>query len=222
MADWQQNRYIQMIRSMFDRVFNCLLRILSHVLLCPRAHYLNPEVQKNRLEEPSILVCNHTGHLDGVVLNTVFGKHRIHTLAAKDRFSQKGFGFFLRHTYCIPIDREHPDTSWLHESLKILKMKKESVAIYPEGRHGSHRRQLPFHSGVTTLAVMANVPILMVYLDGPFKFWHRSHVFVGTPFRIGIPQTGLSADFVNEQTHLLEQKMKDLMQDYIEKNSQVM
>ena len=211
---------MKILKTAGDYAFNKLIYILARPLLCPKAHYLDPEVQKNRLKEPSILVCNHTGHLDGVVLNTIFGHDRVHNLAAKDRFEQKGFGFFLRHTYCIPIDRQHPDTSWLHTAISTLRVQKENVAIFPEGRHGEHRRQLPFHSGVTTLAVMAGVPIVMVYLDGPFKFWWKNHAFIGTPFRIEQPAEGFSADFVQEQTHLLEQKMKDLMQVYIERTSQ--
>lgn len=201
-------------------LFNNIIRVLAHPLLYPKAQYLDPAVQKNRLKEPSILVSNHTGHLDGAVLNTVFGKDRIYSLAAKDRFNQKGFGFFLRHTYCIPIDRENLDTSWIHAAIEVLNVKKQNIAIYPEGRHGQHRQQLPFHSGAVTLAILSGAPIVMAYLDGPFKFFRRNDVFVGTPFRIERPEGGITADYVEEQTHLLEQKMRDLMQAYIDRNSQ--
>ena len=140
---------------------------LVRLLLRPKPYFLDPEKQADRLKEPSILVINHTSHLDGPIVNTVFRKARIHSLAAKDRFEQKGFGFFLRHTRCIPIDRQNPDLSWVHESLRVLHEEKENVAIFPEGAHGTHRKQLPFHSGVVMLAALANVPIVMVYIDGP-------------------------------------------------------
>ncbi len=67
-------------------------------------------------------------------MNTVFKHDSIHNLAAKDRFQQKGFGFFLRHTGCIPIDRQNPDTSWIHESLRMLMdefIKKDSQHCAP-------------------------------------------------------------------------------------------
>lgn len=206
---------------MFDFVFHYLLWFFAQPLLCPRMYYLDPKVQKRKLKEPTILVCNHRSHIDGVVVNSLMACNRtIHTLAAKDRFEQKGFGFFLRHTYCIPIDRQHPDTSWLHIALSTLKVKKEHVAIYPEGRHSPDGNILPFHSGVTTLAVMAGVPIVMVYLDGPFKFFKKNKAFIGTPFTIEKPAAGFSAEFVEEQTRMLEEKMRDLQKTYNERKSQ--
>ena len=89
---------------------------LVRLLLRPKAYFLDAERQADKLKEPSILVINHTSHLDGPVVNTVFSRDHIHNLAAKDRFEQRGFGFFLRHTRCIPIDRQNPDLSWIHES----------------------------------------------------------------------------------------------------------
>ncbi len=198
-----------------DTKLNPLLAFLVRTLLRPRVYYLDPERKDEVLSEPSILVCNHTGHLDGGVINTAFLPQRIHTLAAKDRFEQRGFGFFLRHTGCIPIDRQHADTSWIHDSLKTLHNDHEHVAIYPEGRHGEHRRQLPFHPGVTMLTTMANVPLVLVYLDGPVRFFRRNKIMVAPPFRLEPPTEGMTSEYITKQTHLLEEKMKDLMDAFI-------
>ncbi len=204
----------------FDNFLGLIITFLVRSLLAPKVYFQDRTVKKAKqaIKEPSIIVCNHTGHLDGPCINVVVRPHKVHSLAAKDRFEQPNFGFWLRHTGCIPIDRQNADTSWIHESLRVLRVEKENVAIYPEGRHGQHRQQLPFHSGVTMLAVMAQAPIVMVYMDGPMRFFHRNGVIIGEPFRIAMPATGLSADFVDEQTHVLEQKMKDLMQDFIEQH----
>ena len=61
---------------------------LVRLLLRPKPYFLDQEKQVDKLYEPSILVVNHTSHLDGPVVNTVFRKDRIHNLAAKDRFEQ--------------------------------------------------------------------------------------------------------------------------------------
>ena len=201
---------------MSDTKLNPPLAVLVRLLLRPKVYYLDPSRKDEILAEPSIIVCNHTGHLDGPVINTALYKHKIHTLAAKDRFEQRGFGFFLRHTGCIPIDRQNPDTSWIRESLKILRVDKENIAIYPEGRHGEHRKQLPFHSGVTMLTALAQVPIVLIYQDGPVRFFHRNKLIIAPPFRLTPPEKGISADYVEEQTALLQQKMKDLMDAFIE------
>lgn len=128
-----------MSRNKTDIIVEKTTSSLVRLLLRPKVYFLDPELQADKLKEPSILVINHTSHLDGPVVNTVFSKDRIHNLAAKDRFEQKGFGFFLRHTGCIPIDRRNPDLSWVHESLRVLNEEKENVAIFPEGAHGKDR-----------------------------------------------------------------------------------
>ena len=189
---------------------------LVRLLLRPKPYFLNPERQADKLKEPSILVINHTSHLDGPIVNTVFRKDRIHSLAAKDRFEQKGFGFFLRHTRCIPIDRHNPDLSWVHESLRVLHEEKENVAIFPEGAHGTHRKQLPFHSGVVMLAALANVPIVMVYIDGPHKILRkRSKLIIAPPYRLDPPIFGLNSEYVEQQTEILQKRMSQLMEEFI-------
>ena len=204
-----------------DRILGWVITALVKVLYYPKVYFEDGARKEPRIEGPAILVCNHTSHLDGPIVNTTLKGPRIRPLAAKDRFEQKGFGFFLRHTGCIPIDRQHADTSWIHESMKVLS-EGGCVSIYPEGRHGTHRQQLPFHSGVSMLAVMARVPVVMVYIDGPHKMFHRTGLMIGEPFTIEVPATGLSADYVDAQTRLLEEKMRDLMQKYIEAEKRIL
>jgi len=189
---------------------------LVRLLLRPKPYFLDQEKQADKLKEPSILVINHTSHLDGPIVNTVFRKDRIHNLAAKDRFEQRGFGFFLRHTRCIPIDRQNPDLSWIHESLRVLHEEKENVAIFPEGAHGTHRKQLPFHSGVVMLAALANVPIVMVYIDGPHKILRkRSKLIIAPPYRLDPPVEGLNSEYIEQQTQILQKRMSQLMEEFI-------
>ena len=193
-----------------------LTAFLVKVLLRPKVYYVEPPKHPHRLDNPSLLIINHTCHLDGPVVTTVFREDRIHNLAAKDRFEQRGFGFFLRHTHCIPIDRQNADLSWIHESIKTLQQDKESVAIFPEGRHGEHRKQLPFHPGATMLAAVSQTPLVMVYIDGPIKiFGPRVRLIVSPPFHLEPPTNGMNADYINEQTEALQQKMKALMEELI-------
>lgn len=199
-----------------DRILGGVIRFLVKILYNPKVYFEDATRREPRIDGPAILVCNHTSHLDGPIVNSTLKGTCIRSLAAKDRFEQRGFGFFLRHTGCIPIDRQHADTSWIHASLQVLA-DGGCVAIYPEGRHGTHRHQLPFHSGVSMLAVMARVPIVMVYIDGPHKVFRRTGLMIGEPFTIEIPAAGLSADYVDAQTRQLEDKMRDLMQQYIER-----
>lgn len=78
-----------------------LTAFLVKVLLRPKVYYVEPPKQHQKLDEPSLLIINHTCHLDGPVVTTVFRKDRIHNLAAKDRFEQRGFGFFFYVTHDV-------------------------------------------------------------------------------------------------------------------------
>lgn len=196
---------------MFDKVFNAVVGLLVRILFRPRLILPHNASLDEILYEPSILVSNHTSHLDGPVLNTVLRPRRIHSLAAKDRFEQCGFGWFLRHTYCIPIERRRPDLQWIRDSTAVLKNDRESVAIYPEGRHGKHRQMLPFHSGAVMLALTADVPVVPVYIDGPLKLLRRTKVVIDSPERIAPPEEGISAEYVERQTERLRERIMALM-----------
>lgn len=195
-----------------------LTAFLVKTLLRPKVYYVEPPKHRRKLDSPSLLIINHTSHLDGPVVTTVFRKNKIHNLAAKDRFEQRGFGFFLRNTRCIPIDRQNADLSWIHESIKIIQQDKESVAIFPEGRHGEHRKQLPFHPGAAMLATVSQAPLVMVYIDGPVKILGpRARLIVSPQFHLAPPTQEMNSDYINEQTEMLQQKMKDLMEELIKR-----
>lgn len=192
------------------------LLVLVRTLIRPKAVFLDPEIGEKGLRGPCIIIANHTSHLDGGVVSSVFWPSVIRNLAAKDRFDQKWFGFLLRHTGCIPIDRRNPDLSWVHEAMRVLKEDGQSVGIYPEGAHGTFRHQLPFHPGATMLAALSDVPLVMVYMDGPHKILRkRTRLIVSKPFRLEAPADGLNSDYINAQTAVLQQKMKDLMEELI-------
>ena len=195
-----------------------LTSFLVKILLRPKVYYVEPPKHRRKLNSPSLLIINHTGHLDGPVVTTMFRRDKIHNLAAKDRFEQRGFGFFLRHTRCIPIDRKSGDLSWIDESIKTIQEDKESVAIYPEGRHGEHRKQLPFHPGAVILATLSQAPLVMVYIDGPIKiFGPRARLIVSPPFHLTPPSKSMNSNYIREQTEVLQQKMKDLMEELVKR-----
>jgi len=199
-----------------DNKLDPVVAFLVKTLVRPKVHY-QAGVGKDALyAEPTIFVINHTCHLDGPLVTTVLRHAKIHNLAAKDRFEQFGFGFFLRHTGCIPIDRQHPDSGWIHDAVKVLKVQKESIAIFPEGRHGTHRNLLPFQPGAALLAAVSGTRIVMVYVDGPVKmFGKRTGLLISRPFHLDPPTDGVSTDYIEEQTAKLRRRMEDLMGEYV-------
>ena len=106
---------------------------------------------------------------------------------------------------------QHPDMSWIKESVSVLTSSREHVSIYPEGRHGKHRQPLPFHSGAALLAAIARVPVVIVYINGPVRPFRRNRMIVSAPFYLSPPTDGITPSFITDQTHLLENKMQQLI-----------
>lgn len=206
--------------SVTYKILEGIVYPLARILYNPKIYFEDDYTTKACFAEPSILVCNHIAHVDGTVISYVFHPQPLHHLAAKDRFEQNKFmHWYLSNSGCIPIDRKTISTDWIHNSIKTLKVDKESVAIYPEGRHGQNHEILPFHSGVTMIAAMAQVPIVLLYNNGPYKLTKRCEMMISKPFRLEPPTEGMTAEYVQQQTDLLRDKMLELQKKFNEKKT---
>ena len=66
------------------------------------------------------------------------------------------------------------------------------------------------------LAALANVPIVMVYIDGPHKILRkRSKLIIAPPYRLDPPVEGLNSEYVEQQTQILQKRMSQLMEEFI-------
>lgn len=199
--------------KIFDKILRVIIIFLEHFSFRPKVYYVDKSLQAAYLKQPSILVCNHIHHLDGVTLCTVFRKNTIHCLAAKDRFENRHLAFLLRHTGCIPIDRKSLDTSWIHQSVRLLKQDQHNIAIFPEGQHSKTGEILPFHAGITAIAAISQAPIVLVYIDGPYSFWRkRLKMIIAPPCHLRPAQNGLTADYLQSETDYLREQMVELQQ----------
>lgn len=203
------------MKNLFAGFLRGLILIISWISFRPKVYYRDPSVQKNKIDRPILLVSNHAHHLDGPVIGCVFWKDKIHYLAAADRFENPRLAWLMRQCRCIPIDRRNLDTAWLHGACDLICKTGEPLCIFPEGKHSMDGQILPFHSGVTTLAFIARVPVLLVYVHGNYNFWRRARIMIDVPREITLPATGLSANFVQEQTDSLREQMIQLQQAFL-------
>lgn len=200
-----------------------MVRLLSAILFPavklvynPKVYFENPSRKSIRFDQPTVVVCNHIAHVDGTVVSYVFRHEKLRHLAAKDRFEQGGFvKWYLENSGCIPIDRKNISTEWVHASIRALRVDGDNIAIYPEGRHGKNREILPFHSGVTMIAALAQCPVVLLYNDGPYRFGKRCRMMVSEPFVLEPPTAGMTADYVQKQTDFLHARMLELQQEFL-------
>lgn len=209
--------------SFSSKFLRSTVGLIMRTFMRPKVYFTDSSVLgRKALPHPCIIVSNHKNHVDGTLLGTVYPKERIHYLAAKDRFEQNAImRWYLTKSRCIPIDRKNADISWIHQSLQFLKVDKEPVCIYPEGLRSFDSTILPFHNGVTMLANLANVPIVIVYTDGPYKLFHGPRMLIDTPFMLDIPsKKRLNSETISEEAQklhermvLLQAKLRDILKE---------
>ncbi len=68
------------------------------------------------------------------------------------------------------------------------------------------------------LGALSQAPLVMIYIDGPTKiFGPRARLIVSPPFHLAPPTNGMNSDYINEQTEVLYQKMKELMEELLKR-----
>lgn len=57
----------------------------------------------------------------------------------------------------------------------------------------------------------------MIYIDGPCKILgKRAKLIVAPPFKLDSPIYGLNSEYIQQQTEILQNKMKILMEEFID------
>lgn len=116
-----------------------------------------------------LFVCNHQHDFDPAVILSVFKDFDIGFIGKKEIYTTMPFIAKVMHKlYCLPIDRENDRAAakTIIEAIKILKAKKASIAIFPEGYTSKECELLPFRNGAFKIAVKANVPIAVCAISG--------------------------------------------------------
>lgn len=174
--------------SLFQKIVGKLARGFvigfMRVAYRPKIYYKCEGGKKKRYKGPAVYVCNHTNIMDGPMIITVLQYAKIYAILAKDWYEKKGLHWLLQANRCIPVDRYHPDTSWLKKAVRVLKSG-NSVCIFPEGYISKTGTMRPFKPGFLVLAEMANVPVIPFAMERPYKiFGKRKLVMIDNPYTV--------------------------------------
>ena len=122
-----------------------------------------------------LLVCNHLGILDPVVLLGAFPKAQLAFVSKKENSHMFIIGNLMHKIMCQNIDREN-DREALKTILKciqLLKTDEVSVGVFPEGYTSHDGKVHHFRSGVFKIATKAQVPIVVCGLQNTEKVFHN-------------------------------------------------
>ena len=113
---------------------------------------------------PAIVVVNHKGDVDPVVIGMVFDRP-LRYMAKKELFRTRALTRLITTLGAFPIDRGAGDREALRTSLEVLA-RGEVLLMFPEGHRFRDREVHPFLPGVGMLALRSGAAVVPMATDG--------------------------------------------------------
>ncbi len=152
-----------------------------------------------------IMCANHVHWRDPLFLAVRLPKRHYTYLAKAELYQnpvsrlilgEKGLGG-------IPINRGHSDLNAVRQALKAIA-DGHGLAIFPQGTRSRDNTPTPMLNGVSMIALRAGVPVIPVYLDGPYRMFHHVDVAVGRPVELADLGKRYDAATLSEATKRIE------------------
>ncbi len=178
-------------------------------------------IGKRRKFKGAIMMANHVGLLDPIVLQFAFVPRRLWSLAMNELFSTPLKRFFFRCGLCIPVDRENVTIDMYHNISDVLGAGK-ILAMFPEGRINFDEKAevKKFKGGVALFAILNRVPIIPAYIVKKTKWYQRQRLVIGEPIYLDEAFGTMPAlNDIEKVSEYLHEKEEELASIYEEKYS---
>lgn len=154
-----------------------------------------------------IVVANHISARDPLFLASALPRKRpIHFMAKKQLFENPILRKFMQWLHAFPVDRGNADMSAIHASMNVLK-DGEILGIFPQGTRSKDNTPTPMLSGTSLIALRANAPVIPAYIDGPYRLFRRSNIYIGKPIDFSEFGRRCDRDTLENATHLIEKSV---------------
>ena len=174
--------------------------------------------KKGKLDS-AILMANHVGFFDPIILQFVFPLRRKWSLATKDFFNNALNRAFFKSFLCIPVDKKNVTIDMYHGISDVLKAGK-LLLIFPEGtiNASDDAEFMKFKGGVALFAILNKVPVVPIYIVKREKWYQRQHLVIGEPVYLdeALGRVPTPAD-IEKVSELLQAKEEELASNYKEK-----
>ena len=137
----------------------------------------------------------------------VFRRRSPRSVAAKDVAAKsKGQKMMQQIMGCIFIDRFGYD--WTNMKMCLDELNRDGcLSICPEGGLNFDEKLKEFHTGAAMMAVMTGSPVVSVYINGSYKLFSRTYIYVGSPIEW---EGGVGTDSINDLNKVMEDKMEEI------------
>ncbi|MBR4820222.1 MAG: 1-acyl-sn-glycerol-3-phosphate acyltransferase, partial [Clostridiales bacterium] len=131
--------------------------------------------------------CNHRSNFDPLLSWKILAKHYPSFISKAENFKIPFYGRIIRRCCMMAIDRENPRNAMMtiDRASKLLKADEVSIFVYPEGTRSKKCKLLPFHNGVFKIAQKANVPVVVLTIQGSEKI-SKNYPWKSTKIRLKV------------------------------------
>ena len=168
---------------------------------------------KEKIKGGALLVSNHSGDIDPIILMFAVWYRRHHFIATTDLFNTKIKRLLFERFHCIEIDKNNVSMNAFREIVGRLQNDK-LVSIFPEGYLTRNEEIQKFKSGVVLMAVTAKKPIIPVYIKKRKNFFQRQRVVIGEPINpiemCGTMPSLAEMEKISENLREKEQELKQI------------
>ncbi len=131
-----------------------------------------------------LLVCNHLGYLDVILLLAAFPNAQLAFISKQENENMLIIGRLMHRILTQKINRENDREALrtIISCIKLIESDKASIAVFPEGYTSLDGKLQKFRNGVFKIAQRADVPIVVCTLTGTEKVFpnflrcKRTHV----------------------------------------------
>lgn len=162
---------------------------------------------------PAIVIHNHIGHWDAVVLDYALFDKTLHFMTADRVFEINPFiSWFMKRMGCFPIGGSG---NAFERSLEILSQGK-ILYISPEGRIVKDAQPGRFRTGAARIALESGAPVIPCYLHNRPGLFRRTRIAVGEPvdLRAYWGERPYSYDDLVSLSELLRSRVMELSENF--------
>ena len=177
----------------------------------PKKIYVSQRARE-KIKGGALLVSNHSGDIDPIILMFTVWYRRHHFIATTDLFNTKLKRFMFESFHCIEIDKENVSMKAFRDIVECMQ-KDKLVAMFPEGYLTRNEEIQKFKSGAVLMAITAKKPIIPVYIKKRKSIFNRQCVIVGEAIN-PIEMCGKMPSLADMEkiSELLREKEKELKQ----------
>lgn len=150
-----------------------------------------------------ILCANHVSARDPLYLAVQCKTRVLHYMAKAELYKNKLIAAILRALGSFPVDRGHSDLGAVRTALGLLK-EGHGLGIFPQGTRSRDNTRTPMLSGVSMIALRAGVPVIPVYIGGPYRLFRRTQISFGKPVDLSDYGRRVDNQTLESATHRIE------------------